>query len=165
MRPCYRLAAGAAFLLALSFTGYAQISAVLELEQREWEKKIAPAAQPNMMMMQMPRRNALQETDPAFFKTEDALRVGDQVLAYQRVTGGWPKNTDMAARMTDAELARVRAEKSRTDDSTIDNNATTSQMVYLAAISGISPSMTMRSSTRWHSSARSIPSRNLMATA
>ena len=62
---------------------------------------------------QMPRRNAMQETDPAFFKTEDALRVGDQVLTYQRVTGGWPKNIDMSRRLTDAELARVLAEKNR----------------------------------------------------
>jgi pectate lyase, PelA/Pel-15E family len=76
----------------------------------------------------------LRATDPAFFRTEDALRIGDQVLAYQRVTGGWPKNIDMAARLTDAELARVQAEKSRTDDSTIDNNATTMQMVYLARL-------------------------------
>ena len=106
---------------------------MLELEQREWLKKIAPAAQP-AAMMQMPRRNALQETDPAFFKTEDAIRVGDQVLAYQRVTGGWPKNVDIARRLTDAELAQIRAEKSRTDDSTIDNNATTSQMAYLARL-------------------------------
>ncbi len=83
---------------------------------------------------QMPRRNAMQETDPAFFKTEDALRVGDQVLTYQRVTGGWPKNIDMSRRLTDAELARVLAEKNRTDDSTIDNGATTSQMIYLARL-------------------------------
>jgi PelA/Pel-15E family pectate lyase len=76
----------------------------------------------------------LRATDPAFFRTEDALRIGDQVLAYQRVTGGWPKNIDMAARLTDAELARVQSEKSRTDDSTIDNNATTMQMVYLARL-------------------------------
>ena len=128
-----RFAAAAALLLTVSLSASAQLSGVLELEQREWLKKVAPAAPP-AAMMQMPRRNALQETDPAFFQTEDAIRVGDQVLAYQRVTGGWPKNVDMARRLTDAELAQIRAEKSRTDDSTIDNNATTSQMAYLARL-------------------------------
>ena len=131
----FRLPASVALLLALSSVCYAQLSGALELEQREWQKKLAPPQPPRPTVLpQAPRRNALQETDPAFFLTEDALRVGDQVLAYQRVTGGWPKNVDMAARMTDAELARVRAEKSRTDDSTIDNNATTAQMVYLARL-------------------------------
>ena len=131
----FHLPACAALLLVLSPVSYAQLSGALELEQREWQKKLAPPQRPfPPAMPQAPRRNALQETDPAFFRTEDALRVGDQVLAYQRVTGGWPKNTDMAARLTDAEIARVRAEKSRTDDSTIDNNATTTQMVYLARL-------------------------------
>ena len=38
----------------------------------------------------------MKETDPAFFKTAEAQRIGDQMLIYQRVTGGWPKNIDMA---------------------------------------------------------------------
>ncbi len=80
------------------------------------------------------RRNPLRETDPAFFRTEEARRIGDQVLLYQRVTGGWPKNIDMAARLSDRDRARVLKEQSRRDDSTIDNNATTTQMVYLARL-------------------------------
>ncbi len=85
-------------------------------------------------MAQQPRRNALRETDKEFFKTEEARRIGDQVLVYQRCTGGWPKNIDMARRMSDKELAQVLKEKSRRDDSTIDNDATTLQMIYLARL-------------------------------
>ncbi len=85
-------------------------------------------------IQQMTRGNALYETNPEFFKTEEARRVGDQVLAFQRCTGGWPKNIDMARRMTDRELAQVLADKSRSDDSTIDNDATTTQMIYLARL-------------------------------
>ena len=77
---------------------------------------------------------AMRSTDPEFFKTDEARRIGDQILEYQRVTGGWPKNIDMARRMTDSEHALVLKEKSRTDDSTIDNNATTMQMSYLARL-------------------------------
>lgn len=69
-----------------------------------------------------------------FFLTEDAKRIGDQVLLWQRNTGGWPKNIDMASPMSDKQKADVLADKDRTDDSTIDNNATTMQMKYLARL-------------------------------
>ena len=80
------------------------------------------------------RRISLREKDPAFFKTEEARRIGDQIIAYQRCTGGWPKNIDMTRDMSQEELAAVIKEKSRRNDSTIDNNATTSQMTYLARL-------------------------------
>ena len=31
--------------------------------------------------------------DDAFFRTEEAQRIGDNVLLYQQVTGGWPKTS------------------------------------------------------------------------
>ena len=80
------------------------------------------------------RGNVLREENPEFFKTEEARKVGDQVLLYQRVTGGWPKNIDMAKPLSDEERAQVESEKSREDDSTTDNNATTMQMTYLARL-------------------------------
>jgi len=88
-------------------------------------------AQPRQPQM---RRNPMRETNPTFFQSEEARRIGDQVLLYQRVTGGWPKNIDMARRLTNAELDKVKRDKQRTDDSTIDNNATTTQMIYLARL-------------------------------
>lgn len=86
------------------------------------------------MAQQMPRRNVLRETNNEFFKTEEARRIGNQVLAFQRCTGGWPKNIDMTQKMSNEELAQILKEKSRRDDSTIDNNATTMQMIYLARL-------------------------------
>ena len=44
-------------------------------------------------------KNVLRETNMAFYKTEQAKQVGNQILAYQRVTGGWPKNIDMVKPM------------------------------------------------------------------
>lgn len=79
-------------------------------------------------------KKSLRRTDAKFFKTDEARRIGEQVLAYQRCTGGWPKNIDMAAPLTDAALQQVLLEKSRRDDSTIDNNATFMQLVYLARL-------------------------------
>lgn len=76
----------------------------------------------------------MRETDKAFYTTAEARRIGDQVMLYQRETGGWPKNIDMAKPLSDDERKAVEGDKTRRDDSTIDNNATTTQVVYLARL-------------------------------
>lgn len=80
------------------------------------------------------RYNAMREAKKEFFKTEQARLIGDQILDYQRVTGGWPKNIDMAKPMTHEERLQVLKDKSRRDDSTTDNDATNMQMTYLARL-------------------------------
>jgi PelA/Pel-15E family pectate lyase len=77
---------------------------------------------------------ALNEADTAFPDTAEARRIGDQMLAYQRHTGGWPKNIDMARPLSSKELKVVLSEKTRSDDSTIDNGATTQQTDFLARL-------------------------------
>ena len=124
-------------------------------------------------------RQKMNETNPDFFKTDEARRIGQQIMLWQRCTGGWPKNIDMVTLMTDEQKRQVAADKLRTDDSTIDNGATTQQMRFLArlyqqtgdkataeafhrgvavgrssglihrAIRSISPSTTMLSTTQW----------------
>jgi PelA/Pel-15E family pectate lyase len=76
----------------------------------------------------------MRQINPEFFQSDEARRIGDQILAYQRVTGGWPKNIDMARKLSPAELDKVLKDKARKDDSTIDNNATTTQMNFLARL-------------------------------
>ena len=61
-------------------------------------------------------------------------RVGDEMLLYQRATGGWPKNVYMSRQLSSEEQAQVVRDKQRRDDSTVDNGATTSQMKYLAQL-------------------------------
>ncbi len=63
---------------------------------------------------------------------QDRLQTADQILLYQRVTGGWPKNIDMSIPLSKEEKAQVQKDKQRTDDSTIDNGATTRQIRFLA---------------------------------
>ncbi len=87
-----------------------------------------------MIGQQQRRRNLMRETNPDFFKSEEARRIGDQILLFQRNTGGWPKNLNMTQRMNDKELEEVLKDKARRDDSTIDNSATTMQMSYLARL-------------------------------
>ncbi len=79
-------------------------------------------------------KNIARETSPEFFQSDEAKRVGDQILLYQRVTGGWPKNIDMAKPLSDDQKAKVLADKQRRDDSTTDNGATNTQITYLARL-------------------------------
>ena len=83
---------------------------------------------------QNPFKQLMHETDPAYFKTAEARQVGDQLLLYQRVTGGWPKNIDMARPLTSDEQAQLLIDKEKPDDSTTDNDATNIQMMFLARL-------------------------------
>ena len=67
----------------------------------------------------------------SWLATPEALRIAENVRLYQRHTGGWPKNLDMAQPLTDADRARLTADRAL-DDSTIDNGATTRQIEFLA---------------------------------
>ena len=80
----------------------------------------------------------LRRIDREFLTSPDAARIGEQVLAYQRITGGWPKNIDMCRPHSEEELEAVRSERGRTDDSTTDNLATTTQLKFVANMFQIS---------------------------
>lgn len=72
--------------------------------------------------------------DDAFFKTSEAIRIADNVLLYQQSTGGWPKNIYMPAELTANEFKEVLAAKNNVNESTIDNDATSTEINYLSRI-------------------------------
>lgn len=76
--------------------------------------------------------------EPAWYETDDARRIAENVLLYQRHTGGWPKNIDMASVITDDLKATIVKQKTEID-STIDNSATYTQLKYLARVYGARP--------------------------
>ena len=69
-----------------------------------------------------------------WYASAEAARVADNLLLYQRDTGGWPKNVDMAAPLDEKKRADLARRKGETDDSTIDNGATFTQLEYLARV-------------------------------
>jgi PelA/Pel-15E family pectate lyase len=79
-------------------------------------------------------RNALKQ--PAtWYGSDEAIRIADNLLLYQRDIGGWDKNTDMALPLGPKE--RQTLEKEQHDPashSTIDNDSTYPQMRYLARV-------------------------------
>jgi PelA/Pel-15E family pectate lyase len=70
---------------------------------------------------------------PAWYGSAEAIRIADNVLLYQRDSGGWPKNIDMAAALDGGQKADLAGQKRR-PDSTIDNRATYTQMAFLARV-------------------------------
>lgn len=68
-----------------------------------------------------------------WYKSDEAVRIGDNVLAYQHPNGGWDKNIDMAQPLDRAGRERVRAKAARSQ-TLIDNGATHTQVRYLARV-------------------------------
>ena len=77
-------------------------------------------------------RDALKQPRDWYGSTE-AARIADNLIVYQRESGGWPKNIDMAVVLDKSQRADIEKEKGSTDP-TIDNGATYSQMIFLARV-------------------------------
>jgi len=77
--------------------------------------------------------NACLTQPAAWYGSGDAVRIADNVLLYQRRTGGWPKNIDMARVLAPVDVATIRDER-ELNDSTIDNGSTHTQLRYLARV-------------------------------
>jgi PelA/Pel-15E family pectate lyase len=74
-----------------------------------------------------------QNKPKEWYASAEALRIADLVLLYQRSSGGWPKNIDMAKPINDGDREKLLAQKKETD-STIDNGATYTQLSFLARV-------------------------------
>ena len=71
---------------------------------------------------------------PLWYQTDEAARIADQVVLYQKENGGWEKNTDMTAMLTEREKEALAAKKSDTSETTIDNRTTYTQTAYLGKV-------------------------------
>jgi PelA/Pel-15E family pectate lyase len=74
-----------------------------------------------------------QNKPDEWYASAEALRIADNVILYQRSSGGWPKNIDMAKPLGDSGRTGLLRDQKRTD-STIDNGATYTQLSFLARV-------------------------------
>ena len=72
---------------------------------------------------------ALKQADE-WYGSDEAIRVAENVLLYQRNSGGWPKDVEMHEELTDAQKAKIQQQKNEL--SCFDNGATTTEMRFLA---------------------------------
>lgn len=70
----------------------------------------------------------------AFYRTDEARRIGENVLLYQLESGGWPKNIYIPEELTPDERKKAETGKSDVRRGTIDNRATTTEIDYLAKL-------------------------------
>ncbi|WP_269242444.1 pectate lyase [Flavobacterium limnophilum] len=96
-----------ALLFVMSTSSYAQLS------QEKWSEIIT-------------------KKEPAWFATREAYDVAENVLLYQRNIGGWPKNIEMHAPLTNQDKQKLIELKSDTKEITTDNKATTQEMLFLS---------------------------------
>ena len=80
----------------------------------------------------IPWRRCLNQ-QPEFYATKEAIRIADNLLLYQRDSGGWPKNIEMASVLSRQEKTKLRKTKTK-NDATLDNSATRTQIRYLATV-------------------------------
>jgi PelA/Pel-15E family pectate lyase len=73
---------------------------------------------------------ALQQK-PEWYASAEARAMADAVLEYQSTAGGWPKNTDLSRRPSPEVLATIKSDGL---GNTIDNNATTQPLQFLASM-------------------------------
>jgi len=77
----------------------------------------------------------VQSMPDKWYGSKQAISIAENVLLYQRNTGGWPKNIEIHHALSKDEINGLLHEKhSITDDSTIDNDATIFEMIYLAKV-------------------------------
>jgi len=74
-----------------------------------------------------------QNKPDEWYASAEALRISDNLVLYQRSSGGWPKNIDMVKPLSESGRASLRSDQKKTD-STIDNGATYTQLSFLARV-------------------------------
>lgn len=67
------------------------------------------------------------------YKKTDFKKIADNILQYQKNNGGWAKNFDMQAILTDEQIEALKNDKDNLN-TTFDNGATHSQLTYLAEV-------------------------------
>ena len=91
-----------------------------------------PAVELNQEVGTIAWRDAQAKADE-WYASAEGLRIADNVVLYQRNSGGWPKNIDMGKPFSQRDRAVILKEKSN-NDSTIDNGSTYTQLSFLARV-------------------------------
>jgi PelA/Pel-15E family pectate lyase len=69
---------------------------------------------------------------PLWYQTDEAARIADQIVLYQKDNGGWEKNREMTVMLTEAERERLARKKADISETTIDNRTSYTQVAFLA---------------------------------
>jgi pectinesterase len=107
----------------------------LTLEQGQILASMASAQERyvgRILTLPVPWRACLNQPQD-WYGSDEAIRIADNVILYQRLTGGWEKGIDMARPLSDTQRQQVIKDKEIVR-STIDNGTTYTQLRYLARV-------------------------------
>ncbi|MDQ6471712.1 pectate lyase [Flavobacterium sp. LHD-80] len=76
--------------------------------------------------------DVIRKNDASWFGTEEAKKVAENVLLYQRDIGGWPKNIAMQDELTPQQKKDLIALKKTAVETTTDNGATCQEMLFMS---------------------------------
>lgn len=68
------------------------------------------------------------------YQPTELVPIGDNILLFQKSNGGWPKNYDVFAVLTDAQKDSVARSRDKIKESTFDNGSTYTQIAALAIV-------------------------------
>jgi hypothetical protein len=121
------------------------------------EERAAMKETPPLPIQGSSARSVPLHRDAAFYKSDEARHIGDVILSFQTSAGGWSKNLDMSgpARLkgqsyATSNLAPVESGAGDFDEpqdpnwhyiGTLDNDATNTQLHFLAELSAANPGM------------------------
>lgn len=74
----------------------------------------------------------IRKSDALWFGSDEAKKIAENVLLYQRDIGGWPKNIQMQNELTPAQKKDLLEIKKTTKETTTDNGATTQEMLFMS---------------------------------
>lgn len=79
-------------------------------------------------------RNIIHTKDDVWFQSDEAKKIAENVLLYQRNIGGWPKNVQMHLPLSQDEKEELLKQKQTNEETTTDNGATIQEMLFLSKI-------------------------------
>lgn len=88
-------------------------------------------AQSQIPLTQLPWKRVATLMPDSWYGSDESKAVAENVLLYQREIGGWPKNTAFHKPLQAAEKAKVGDDKGL-NDAIFDNDATTTEMKFMA---------------------------------
>ncbi|WP_433812432.1 pectate lyase [Flavobacterium johnsoniae] len=74
----------------------------------------------------------IRKNDASWFGSDEAKKIAENVLLYQRDIGGWPKNIQMQNELIPAQKKDLLEIKKITKETTTDNGATTQEMLFMS---------------------------------
>lgn len=77
-------------------------------------------------------KDFVKKEEGIWFASEEAKEIAENVLLYQGNIGGWEKNIPMHQPLSKKEKMRLVALKDKLEGITIDNGATTQEMLFLS---------------------------------